>query len=63
MSYLFLCQVSENTVDPSKTEPSQTAPLSKGNLSFKPFSQDNEKQARYEVYLSQVKQGHKGRHI
>ena len=37
-----------------------SVPLFHGSASFKPFSKDSAKQARYERYVELVKHGHKG---
>ncbi|XP_041376187.1 G patch domain-containing protein 1-like [Gigantopelta aegis] len=52
-------EASEHRPDLTKTETSQPVALIKGNLSFKPFLRDSEKQARYELYLNHIRQGHK----
>lgn len=42
------------------TQRTDTPVFSGGSLSFKPFAKNDRKQARYEKYLSLIKQGNKG---
>ena len=52
-------QLHDISVGPT-TQRTDTPVFSGGSFSFKPFAKNDRKQARYEKYLSLIKQGNKG---